>query len=78
MKIKYILREFWEDKTKVYYQEILKENFFGYNIKQWTTAIDYATKYDAIEETKKVSEELHDSILKIYHVCPICSEDYDG
>ena len=78
MKTKYVLRGFWEDGTKVYYQETLKENFYGYNIKQLTTDIDYATQYDSIEEVEKVAEELHDPILKIYPVCPICGEDYEG
>ena len=78
MKTRYVISGFWEDGTKVYYQFECAEKFFGIPIQKLTTSIDEATQYDSIELAEEVSKEVNSNIFKIYPVCPICGEDYDG
>ena len=78
METKYILAGYFQNGTKGYYQETQEGEFYGYDLVKLCTHIDEATLFSSIEEIEKVATMLNDPILKIYPVCPICGEDYDG
>lgn len=78
MQTEYVLVGYLKDGTKGYYQETQEGEFYGYDLVKLCTHIDEAAHYSSIEEVEKIVNKLHDPILKIYPVCPICGEEYDG
>lgn len=77
MNTKYVLASYWKDK-KVYYVETVKETLYGLPIRKLSETIDGATLYNSIDEVENDINSINDSLFKIYPVCPICNEDYDG
>ncbi len=78
MKTQFVIKGIW-DKQVVYYTGIDKEKtLFGIPVIRLSTSIDEAMMFDSIEDVEEAYSEVSHVTFKIYPVCPICGEDYDG
>lgn len=77
MNTNFVIKGFW-DNEPVYYQKIDGVVFGKIPVVKLTTSIDDATLFEDAESAEKEFENVSNNIFKIYPVCPICGEDYDG
>ena len=73
----FVLKTFW-DNEPAYYMNINKKIPSDLTFVNLTTHIDNATLFNSIDEAEEACSNLEPGVFKIYPVCPICGEDYDG
>lgn len=73
----FVLKGFWDDEP-AYYMNINDHIPHGMTFVHLTTDIKSATIFQTSEEAEEACLKINPEIFKIYPVCPLCGEDYDG
>lgn len=77
MNTKFVIKGIW-DNQPVYYQKIDGIAFGKIPVVKLTASINDASLFQNIETAELEFENISDRNFKIYPVCPICGEEYDG
>lgn len=77
MKTKFIIKGLYKNEV-MYYRSKTRDDETGFLTIEYSKTIDGATFYETEEDAERGLYELHNSLFKIYPVCPRCNHDYEG